>query len=82
MVENRHLQESICDIFEMVPEIKDGKERMVEQNVLVKMVMNNDITSFAGLLSAPVFFQLPPAPEEEVENNRYNGPSISVSNDR
>ena len=50
MVENRHLQELICDIkvpTEMVPEIKDGKERMVEHKlfpgyVLVKMVMNDD----------------------------------------
>ena len=47
MVENRHLQDLICDIkvpTEMVPEIKDGKERMVEHKlfpgyVLVKMVM-------------------------------------------
>ena len=46
MVENRHLQDLICDIkvpTEMVPEIKDGKERMVEHKlfpgyVLVKMV--------------------------------------------
>ena len=50
MVENRHLQDLICDIkvpTEMVPEIKDGKERMVEHKlfpgyVLVKMVMNDD----------------------------------------
>ena len=50
MVENRRLQDLICDIkvpTEMVPEIKDGKERMVEHKlfpgyVLVKMVMNDD----------------------------------------
>ena len=51
MVENRHLQELICDIkvpVEMVPEIdKNGKQKMVEHKlfpgyVLVKMVMNDD----------------------------------------
>ena len=50
MVENRRLQDLICDIkvpTEMVPEIKDGKERMVEHKlfpgyVLVKMVVNDD----------------------------------------
>ena len=50
MVENRRLQDLICEIkvpTEMVPEIKDGKERMVERKlfpgyVLVKMVMNDD----------------------------------------
>ena len=50
MVENRRLQDLICDIkvpTEMVPEIKDGKERMVEHKlfpgyVLVKMVMNDE----------------------------------------
>ena len=49
MVENRRLQDLICDIkvpTEMVPEIKDGKERMVEHKlfpgyVLVKMVMSS-----------------------------------------
>ena len=37
MVENRRLQDLICDIkvpTEMVPEIKDGKERMVEHIAL------------------------------------------------
>ena len=50
MVENRRLQDLICEIkvpTEMVPEIKDGKERMVERKlfpgyVLVKMVMNDE----------------------------------------
>ena len=51
MVENRHLQDLICDIkvpVEMVPEIdKNGKQKMVEHKlfpgyVLVKMVMNDD----------------------------------------
>ena len=72
MVENRHLQDLICDIkvpTEMVPEIKDGKERMVEHKlfpgyVLVKMVMNDDtwyvvrntrgVTGFVGPGSKPV----------------------------
>ena len=51
MVENRHLQDLICDIKvpgEMVPEIdKNGKQKKVEHKlfpgyVLVKMVMNDD----------------------------------------
>ena len=72
MVENRRLQDLICDIkvpTEMVPEIKDGKERMVEHKlfpgyVLVKMVMNDDtwyvvrntrgVTGFVGPGSKPV----------------------------
>ena len=80
MVENRHLQDLICDIkvpTEMVPEIKDGKERMVEHKlfpgyVLVKMVMNDDTwyvvrntrgcTGFVGPASKPV-----PLSAEEVE---------------
>ena len=71
MVENRRLQDLICDIkvpTEMVPEIKDGKERMVEHKlfpgyVLVKMVMNDDTwyvvrntrgcTGFVGPASKP-----------------------------
>ena len=79
MVENRHLQDLICDIkvpTEMVPEIKDGKERMVEHKlfpgyVLVKMVMNDDTwyvvrntrgcTGFVGPASKPE-----PLSEEEV----------------
>ena len=48
MVENRRLQDLICDIkvpTEMVPEIKDGKERMVEHKlfpgyVLVKLAVD------------------------------------------
>ena len=80
MVENRRLQDLICDIkvpTEMVPEIKDGKERMVEHKlfpgyVLVKMVMNDDTwyvvrntrgcTGFVGPASKPV-----PLTTEEVE---------------
>ena len=79
MVENRRLQDLICDIkvpTEMVPEIKDGKERMVEHKlfpgyVLVKMVMNDDTwyvvrntrgcTGFVGPASKPE-----PLSEEEV----------------
>src|SRR5699024_3334533 len=80
MVENRRLQDLICDIkvpVEMVPEIKDGKERLVERKlfpgyVLVKMVMNDDTwyvvrntrgcTGVVGPASKPV-----PLTPEEVE---------------
>ena len=80
MVENRRLQDLICEIkvpTEMVPEIKDGKEKMVERKlfpgyVLVKMVMNDDTwyvvrntrgcTGFVGPASKPV-----PLTAEEVE---------------
>lgn len=81
MVENRRLQELICDIkvpTEMVPEIKDGQEKMVERKlfpgyVLVKMVMTDEswyivrntrgCTGFVGPASKPV-----PLSAEEVEN--------------
>ena len=81
MVENRRLQEMICDIkvpTEMVPEIKDGQEKMVERKlfpgyVLVKMVMTDETwyivrntrgcTGFVGPASKPV-----PLSAEEVEN--------------
>ena len=62
MVENRHLQDLICDIkvpVEMVPEIdKNGKQKMVEHKlfpgyVLVKMVMN-DARAAAPASSAPL----------------------------
>ena len=94
MVENRRLQDLICDIkvpTEMVPEIKDGKERMVEHKlfpgyVLVKMVMNDDTwyvvrntrgcTGFVGPASKPV-----PLTAEEVEKmgveKAARSPSIS-----
>ena len=80
MVENRHLQDMICDIkvpVELVPEIKDGQERMVERKlftgyVLVKMVMTDETwyivrntrgcTGFVGPASKPV-----PLTNEEVE---------------
>ena len=81
MVENRRLQDMICDIkvpVEMVPEIKDGQEKMVERKlfpgyVLVKMVMTDETwyivrntrgcTGFVGPASKPV-----PLSAEEVEN--------------
>ena len=73
MVENREIKVPT----EMVPEIKDGKEKMVERKlfpgyVLVKMVMNDDTwyvvrntrgcTGFVGPASKPV-----PLTAEEVE---------------
>ncbi|MGN0707296.1 MAG: transcription termination/antitermination protein NusG [Faecalibacterium sp.] len=88
MVENRRLQDLICDIkvpVEMVPEIKDGKERMVERKlfpgyVLVKMVMNDDTwyvvrntrgcTGFVGPASKPV-----PLTAEEVEKMGVEAPA-------
>ena len=45
MVENRHLQDLICDIkvpTEMVPEIKDGKERMVEHKLFPRLRSGQD----------------------------------------
>jgi transcriptional antiterminator NusG len=80
MVENRHLQDLICDIkvpVEMVPELKDGQEKLVERKlfpgyVMIKMVMNDDTwyvvrntrgcTGFVGPASKPV-----PLTPEEVE---------------
>ena len=61
MVENRHLQDLICDIkvpVEMVPEIdKNGKQKMVEHKlfpgyVLVKMVMNDDTGTWCAIRAA------------------------------
>lgn len=81
MVENRRLQDMICDIrvpTEMVPEIKDGQEKMVERKlfpgyVLVKMVMTDETwyivrntrgcTGFVGPGSKPVALS-----QAEVEN--------------
>ena len=91
MVENRRLQDLICDIkvpTEMVPEIKDGKERMVEHKlfpgyVLVKMVMNDDTwyvvrntrgcTGFVGPASKPV-----PLTAEEVEKMGVSGDRLEI----
>ncbi|NLW78277.1 MAG: transcription termination/antitermination protein NusG [Ruminococcaceae bacterium] len=72
IVENRRLQELIQEVrvpTEVVPDIKDGKERMVERKlfpgyVLVKMVMTDEswyivrntrgVTGFVGPSSKPV----------------------------
>ena len=72
IVENRRLQELIQEIrvpTEIVPDIKDGKERLVERKlfpgyVLVKMVMTDDswyivrntrgVTGFVGPSSKPI----------------------------
>ena len=72
IVENRRLQELIHEVkvpVELVPDIKDGKEREVERKlfpgyVLVKMVMTDDswyivrntrgVTGFVGPSSKPV----------------------------
>lgn len=72
IVENRRLQELIHEVkvpIEMVPELKDGKERMVERKlfpgyVLVKMLMTDEswyivrncrgVTGFVGPSSKPV----------------------------
>ncbi len=80
MVESRRLTDLICDVkvpTEMVPEIKDGKEREVERKlfpgyVLVKMVMTDEswyivrntrgVTGFVGASSKPI-----PLSDKEVE---------------
>lgn len=80
IVENRRLQELIQEVkvpTEIVPDIKDGKERQVERKlfpgyVLVKMVMTDDswyivrntrgVTGFVGPSSKPI-----PLTEQEVD---------------
>ncbi|MDL2293114.1 transcription termination/antitermination protein NusG [Ruminococcaceae bacterium OttesenSCG-928-D13] len=80
IIENQRLQELIQEVrvpTEIVPDIKDGKERMVERKlfpgyVLVKMVMTDDswyivrntrgVTGFVGPSSKPI-----PLTEAEVE---------------
>ena len=80
IVENRRLQELIHEVkvpVELVPDIKDGKERDVERKlfpgyVLVKMVMTDDswyivrntrgVTGFVGPSSKPI-----PLTDEEVD---------------
>ncbi len=80
IVENQRLQELIHEVkvpTEVVPDIKDGKERMVERKlfpgyVLVKMVMTDDswyivrntrgVTGFVGPSSKPI-----PLTEAEVD---------------
>ena len=72
IVENRRLQDLIQEVkvpVEMVPELKDGKERLVERKlfpgyVLVKMVMTDEswyivrncrgVTGFVGPSSKPI----------------------------
>ena len=81
IVENRHLQNLIFEVkvpTEMVPDIKDGKEREVERKlfpgyVLVKMILTDDtwyivrntrgVTGFVGSTTKPI-----PLTDEEVEN--------------
>lgn len=81
IVENRRLQEFIQEVqvpTEIVPDIKDGKEREVERKlfpgyVLVKMVMTDDtwyivrnvrgVTGFVGPSSKPI-----PLSADEVKN--------------
>ncbi len=80
IVENRRLQEWIQEVrvpTEVVPDIKDGKERLVERKlfpgyVLVKMVMTDEswyivrntrgVTGFVGTTSKPI-----PLTEAEVD---------------
>ena len=81
IVENRRLQDLIFEVkvpTEMVPDIKDGKEREVERKlfpgyVLVKMFLTDDtwyivrntrgVTGFVGSTTKPI-----PLTDEEVEN--------------
>ena len=85
IVENRRLQDLIQEVkvpVEMVPELKDGKERLVERKlfpgyVLVKMVMTDEswyivrncrgVTGFVGPSSKPE-----PLSDEEAEKLGMN----------
>ena len=85
IVENRRLQDLIHEVkvpVEMVPELKDGKERLVERKlfpgyVLVKMVMTDEswyivrncrgVTGFVGPSSKPE-----PLSDEEAEKLGMN----------
>ena len=80
IVENRRLQDLIQEVkvpVEMVPELKDGKERLVERKlfpgyVLVKMIMSDEawyiiknvrgVTGFVGSGTKPT-----PLTDEEVQ---------------
>ena len=80
MVENRRLEHLIHEVkvpVEMVPEIKDGKERIVEHKlfpgyVLVKMIMTDEswyivrntrgVTGFVGASTKPI-----PLSQDEVD---------------
>ena len=85
IVENRRLQDLIQEVkvpVEMVPELKDGKERLVERKlfpgyVLVKMIMTDEswyivrncrgVTGFVGPSSKPE-----PLSDEEAEKLGMN----------
>ena len=91
VVENRRLQDVICEVkvpVEMVPEIKNGKERLVEHKlfpgyVLVKMSMNPDtwyvvrntrgVTGFVGTASDPI-----PLSQAEVDRLGVETAELSV----
>ena len=88
MVENRRLQDLISEVripVEVVPEIKDGKERMVEHKlfpgyVLVEMIMDDDswyvvrhtagVTKFVGSSKKPI-----PAKDSEIKKIIHRGQS-------
>lgn len=91
IIENRRLQELIQEVrvpTEVVPDIKDGKERMVERKlfpgyVLVKMVMTDDswyvvrntrgVTGFVGPSSKPI-----PLTQTEVDSLGVDTTETSV----
>ena len=91
IVENRRLQELIHEVkvpVELVPDIKDGKEREVERKlfpgyVLVKMVMTDDswyivrntrgVTGFVGPGSRPI-----PLSDAEVRMTGIENVSIDI----
>lgn len=91
IIENRRLQELIQEVrvpTEVVPDIKDGKERMVERKlfpgyVLVKMVMTDDswyvvrntrgVTGFVGPSSKPI-----PLTQAEVDSLGVDTSETSV----
>lgn len=91
MVENRRLEHLIHEVrvpVEMVPEIKDGKERVVEHKlfpgyVLVKMVMTDEswyivrntrgVTGFVGASTKPI-----PLSEEEVDKLGVETAKVTV----
>lgn len=91
IIENRRLQELIQEVrvpTEVVPDIKDGKERMVERKlfpgyVLVKMVMTDDswyvvrntrgVTGFVGPSSKPI-----PLTQAEVDSLGVDTTETSV----
>ena len=94
IVENRRLQELIHEVkvpVELVPDIKDGKEREVERKlfpgyVLVKMVMTDDswyivrntrgVTGFVGPSSKPI-----PLTDEEVDKLGVDvGDNVQIMN--